>query len=89
MRASPRIWQPSAPPRAPTLRNGAVTFLVDGMVAGTWDAPLRGLPVLTLTPLGPITANDRGEVETEGDRLLVWLRPDTDRREVRWTTANE
>jgi hypothetical protein len=70
-------------------KNGDVlpTFLVDGMVAGTWDAPLRGRAVLTLTPLGAIAANDRDEVEREGERLLAWLRPDTDRREVRWATS--
>jgi hypothetical protein len=70
-------------------KNGDVlpTYLVDGMVAGTWDAPLRGRAVLTLTPLGPTGADDRNEVEREGELLLAWLRPDTDRHEVRWATS--
>lgn len=67
-------------------KNGDVlpTFLVDGMVAGTWEAPLRGRAVLTLTALDRIRARERKEVEREGERLLAWLRPDTDRHEVRW-----
>jgi hypothetical protein len=67
-------------------KNGDVlpTFLVDGVVAGTWEAPLRGSALLTLTPLEPIAAPQRAEVEEEGSRLLAWLRPDTDRRDPRW-----
>ena len=63
------------------------TFLVDGMVGGTWDAPLRGRAVLTLTPLGTIVPKNRDEVEREGERLLAWPRPDSGRREVRWATS--
>jgi hypothetical protein len=68
-------------------KNGDVlpTFLVDGMVAGTWEAPLKGRAVLTLTQLQPIAVKDRREVEEEGEQLLTWLRPDTDRRELRWS----
>jgi hypothetical protein len=68
-------------------KNGDVlpTFLVAGMVAGTWDAPLRGRAILTLTPLQTIAGAQRAEIEEEGSRLLAWLRPDTDRRELRWT----
>jgi hypothetical protein len=67
-------------------KNGDVlpTFLVDGVVAGTWEAPLRGKAVLTLTPLGPIPASSRQEVEEEGERLLAWLRPDAEKRELHW-----
>jgi hypothetical protein len=67
-------------------KNGDVlpTVLVDGVVAGTWEAPLRGRALLTLTPLESIAAPDRAEIEEEGERLLAWLRPDTDRRELRW-----
>lgn len=70
-------------------KNGDVlpTFLVEGMVAGTWDAPLRGRAVLTLTPLGPVAASALPAVEQESERLLAWLRPDTDRREVRWAIS--
>lgn len=71
-------------------KNGDVlpTFLVDGFVAGTWEAPLRGRAVLTLAPLQPIPSREREEVEREAERLLAWLRPDTDRRELRWATAD-
>lgn len=67
-------------------KNGDVlpTFLVDGVVAGTWEGPLRGRALLTLTPLGSIAAPQRLEIEEEGRRLLTWLRPDTDRRDLRW-----
>jgi Winged helix DNA-binding domain len=67
-------------------KNGDVlpTVLVDGVVAGTWEAPLRGRALLTLTPLESIAAPHRAEIEEEGERLLAWLRPDTDRRELRW-----
>lgn len=70
-------------------KNGDVlpTFLVDGVVAGTWEAPLRGRALLTLTPLEAITTPHRAEIEQEGERLLTWLRPDTDRRELRWMPA--
>jgi len=70
-------------------KNGDVlpTFLVDGTVAGTWDAPLRGRAVMTLTPLEEIPSRDREDVEREGEQLLAWLRPETDRREVRWAPA--
>lgn len=67
-------------------KNGDVlpTFLVDGTVTGTWDAPLRGRAVLTLTELSPIPRTGRPAIEEEAERLLAWLRPDTDRREVCW-----
>jgi len=68
-------------------KNGEVlpTFLVDGMVAGVWEAQLRGPAVMTLTALGPLAARRRREVEGEGEALLAWLRPDAPTRSVRWT----
>jgi hypothetical protein len=70
-------------------KNGDVlpTFLVDGQVAGTWDAPLRGRAVLTLTALDLLAARDRAAVEEEGERLLQWLRPETDRHVIRWANG--
>lgn len=70
-------------------KNGDVlpTFLVDGLVAGTWEAPLKGRAAMTLTALESISERDRGAVEREGERLLAWLRPDTDRRELRWAAG--
>jgi hypothetical protein len=70
-------------------KNGDVlsTFLVDGFVAGTWEATLRGPAALTLTPLDAVSAHGGREVEEEAERLLAWMRPDTDRREIRWATS--
>jgi hypothetical protein len=67
-------------------KNGDVlpTFLVDGVVAGTWEAPLRGKAVMTLTALEAIAPKDCKKVEQEAEHLLAWLRSDTDRHEVRW-----
>jgi hypothetical protein len=68
------------------IRNGMMfqTFLVDGLVAGAWEAPLRGKAALTLRPMRKLSALERAEVEEEGIRLLSWLRPDTERRDLRW-----
>jgi hypothetical protein len=52
------------------------TFLVDGMVAGTW-LPRRdrsGDPRLELRPFGRLRAADREALEAEGERLLPDLR---------------
>ena len=67
-------------------KNGDVlpTFLVDGRVAGTWEAPLRGRALMSLHALGPLNARDRRAVEAEAERLHGWLRPDTDRRAIAW-----
>lgn len=75
------------PYRATVIRkNGDVlpTFLVDGRVAGAWEAPLKGRARMSLTALAPLRARDRREVEDEGERLHAWLRPDTDRRAIAW-----
>jgi Winged helix DNA-binding domain len=68
-------------------KNGDVlaTFLVDGVVAGSWSAPLRGRAEMTLTALARIPARARRAVEREGEALLRWLRPDAGTREVRWS----
>ncbi|HEX8917931.1 MAG TPA: winged helix DNA-binding domain-containing protein [Chloroflexota bacterium] len=70
-------------------KNGDVlpTFLVDGVVAGTWEAPLRGKAIMKLTALQSIPSQVRREIEAEGERLLAWLRPETERREIGWTAA--
>ena len=71
-------------------KNGDVlsTFLVDGVVAGAWEASLKGRAVMMLTALAPISARDRRAVEREGEDLLAWLRPDATAREVRWARAS-
>jgi winged helix DNA-binding protein len=63
------------------------TFLVDGFVAGHWDAPLRGRAVLTLTALAKLDRRARSEVEAEAGALLAWLRPDDARGELRWAAS--
>ena len=70
-------------------KNGDVlpTFLVDGMVAGSWEAPLRGRAVMTLTSFSPLSVKSRRAVESEAESLLAWLRPDVAQREVSWKPA--
>ncbi|HEV2029454.1 MAG TPA: winged helix DNA-binding domain-containing protein [Candidatus Dormibacteraeota bacterium] len=67
-------------------KNGDVlsTFLVDGMVAGSWEAPLRGRAVMTLAPFSALSVKHRRAVEREAESLLTWLRPDAVQREVSW-----
>jgi len=51
------------------------TFLVDGMVAGTWlpRQASNGSPQLELRPFGRLAAKDRDALEAEGVRLLPLL----------------
>ena len=67
-------------------KNGDVqpTFLVDGTVAGSWDAPLKGRATMTLAPLAAISVRNRKAVEREAEALLAWLRPEAATREVVW-----
>ncbi len=62
----------------------APTFLVDGVVAGTWDVPRRGPAELALRALRPLAARDRRAVADEGRRLLGWLRPGASDLRVGW-----
>jgi len=70
-------------------KNGDVlsTFLVDGMVAGAWEAPLRGRAMMNLTPFTSISVKHRRAVEREAESLLAWLRPDSAGGEVSWKPA--
>jgi len=67
-------------------KNGDVlpTFLVDGVVAGAWAAPLKGRAVMSLTPFVSLPVKNRKAVEREAELLLAWLRPDSSPREVVW-----
>ena len=67
-------------------KNGDVlpTFLVDGMVAGAWEAPLRGRATMSLEAFTSLSARNRRAVESEAERLHAWLRPDTAKREIGW-----
>jgi len=62
----------------------APTFLVDGLVAGTWAAPRRGPATLALRPLSPLRPADRRLVTDEARRLLSWLRPDAAKTVIAW-----
>ncbi len=55
-------------------KNGDVTqtFLVDGIVAGSWKADAGGK--VALTPFAPLPRVARREVEAEAARLEAWLR---------------
>ncbi len=70
-------------------KNGDVlpTFLVDGTVAGSWEAPLRGRAAITLSPFIPISARTRRSVEREAEALLAWLRPEASGTDVVWKPA--
>jgi hypothetical protein len=55
-------------------KNGDVTqtFLVDGIVAGSWKAD--GKKKITVTPFAPLPRVARRDVEEEAARLEAWLR---------------
>ena len=48
------------------------TFLVDGVVAGSWIADRQGK--IALTPFAPLPRTARREVDEEAARLEAWLR---------------
>ena len=63
------------------------SVLVDGFGAARWRAELdRDRSTLWVEPFGKIARADRAEVAEEGDRLLGFLAPETDRRDVRFRT---
>jgi hypothetical protein len=66
-------------------RNGQVlaTYLVDGLVAGTWEmAAARGRSRIVLRPLARLTKARRGEVEREAEAVAEFLVPSDRRAEV-------
>ena len=70
-----------------TLKNLMVraTFLVDGIVAGTWKSERkRKAAVLVIEPFGTIATRVRSEIEAEGERLLSFLEEDATERDIRW-----
>jgi Winged helix DNA-binding domain len=61
------------------------TYLIDGLVAGTWRHTRKGdLATLTLHPLTHKATFRKGRaaVLTEADRLLAFLEPDAKRHEI-------
>ena len=77
---------PEAIRRTVIRKNGDVlpTFLVDGIVAGAWEAPLRGRATLSLSSFAALSVKNRRAVEREAESLLTWLRTDAVQREVSW-----
>jgi len=70
-----------------TLKNLQVraTFLVDGMVAGTWKSERkRKMAVLVMEPFGRVAKRTRAALEDEGERLLSFLEDDATERDVKW-----
>jgi hypothetical protein len=60
------------------------TFLVDGMVAGTWDIEARRqLATLVVRPLERLARGARKAAVEEGERLVRFLRPAAGEHEVR------
>jgi hypothetical protein len=60
-------------------KNGDVaqTFLVDGMVAGTWSATIKPREAtVVVTPFGRLAKADRSAIAAEGERLARFLAPD-------------
>ena len=69
-----------------TLKNLQVraTFLVDGVVAGTWRiARTRKAAALLLEPFAPLARKTLAALEQEGDALLRFAEEDAATREVR------
>jgi hypothetical protein len=60
--------------KAVIAKNGDVTqtFLVDGVVAGSWANDRKGK--VTVTPFAPLPRTSRAEVDAEAARLEAWLR---------------
>ena len=54
----------------------AATFLVDGVVAGTWKVTrVRGVATLAATPFVAVRKRDRATLEREGEALLRFVDP--------------
>jgi hypothetical protein len=72
-----------------TLKNLQVraTFLVDGIVAGTWKSERkRKAAVLLIEPFGTVARRNRVALEEEAELLLAFLEEEATEREVRWVS---
>lgn len=72
-----------------TLKNLQVraTFLLDGIVAGTWKSERkRKAAVLVIEPFGKVPKRLRAELDAEANALLEFLEEDASERAVRWTS---
>lgn len=64
------------------------TFLVDGLVAGTWKLErMRDRVTLVLTRLTPLSKADERALAAEAEALLAFLAPDVGDRDVRYLDA--
>lgn len=73
-----------------TLKNLQVraTFLLDGMVGGTWKTERkRDTAVLVIEPFGAVPKRTRAALEEEGDALLAFVDEDAGAREIRWSAG--
>ena len=62
------------------------TFLVDGVVAGTWKSERKKkTAALILEPFGTIARKTATELEREGNALLRFLEEDAEAREILWS----
>lgn len=62
----------------------ASTFLIDGMVAGTWQVErIKTAAALTMRPFATIGKSIRAELEEEGEGLLALLEPAAKTRALR------
>ena len=60
------------------------TFLVDGRVGGRWKLEReRGCATLTIEPVVRLTKSDTSDLRGEAARLLAFLAPDDNTRDVR------
>lgn len=60
------------------------TFLVDGLVRGTWSVKrTRTVALLSVEPFEPLPKAAQAELKEEGQALLAFLEPDAPRAEVR------
>ena len=63
------------------------SILLDGFGAARWKAELdRDRATLWIEPFAKVARDDRAHVAEEGERLLAFLAPETDRRDVRFRT---
>ena len=74
--------------RRVVIRGGLVdpTFLVDGLVAGTWKVERRKeTATILLAPFASLTKPVRGALAEEGERLVRWIEDDARAFGVRWS----
>ena len=77
---------PEAHRRTVIIKNGDVaqTFLVDGMVAGTWTIDRKGTSaVLALSPFGRLSRSVKAALVDEGERLVRFVVPEARAHAVR------